>query len=191
MDGRKIRLSFNSPVVLGFSLLALAALLLGMATGGRTTNLLFSVYRAPLASPFTWVRFFGHVLGHAGWQHFMGNIMLFLVVGPLLEEKYGSGMMLFVILATALVTGLLNFILFPGVQLLGASGVVFAMILLASFVRVKEGEIPLTFLLVAIIYIGGEVLDGIFVKDTVSNLSHIAGGVVGAALGCGLCGRKG
>lgn len=190
MAGRKIRISFNSPVILGFSLLSLAALLLDAATGGWTTDLLFSVYRAPLTSPFTWVRFFGHVLGHAGWQHFMGNIMLILVIGPLLEEKYGSATVLFVIAAAALVTGLLNFVLFPQVQLLGASGVVFALILLSSFASAKEGELPLTFLLVAVIYIGGEVFDGIFVKDSVSNLSHIAGGAVGAVLGMGLCNGK-
>lgn len=190
MAGRKIKISFNSPVILGFSLLSLAALLLGAATGGWTTDLLFSVYRAPLTSPFTWARFFGHVLGHAGWQHFMGNIMLILVIGPLLEEKYGSGTVLFVIAAAALVTGLLNFVLFPQVQLLGASGVAFALILLSSFASAKEGELPLTFLLVAVIYIGGEVFDGIFVKDSVSNLSHIAGGAVGAVLGMGLCSGK-
>ena len=190
MAEKKIKISFNSPVILGFTLFSLVALLLAQVTGGGTNDLFFSVYRAPLTDPLTWVRFFGHVLGHAGWQHFIGNIMLILVIGPLLEEKYGSGEVLFVILITALVTGLLNFVLFPQVQLLGASGVAFAMILLSSFVSVKEGEIPLTFLLVAVIYIGGEVINGIFIRDSVSNLSHIAGGAVGAVLGVGLCGRK-
>ncbi len=190
MAEKKIKISFNSPVILGFTLFSLVALLLAQVTGGGTNDLFFSVYRAPLTDPLTWVRFFGHVLGHAGWQHFIGNIMLILVIGPLLEEKYGSGEGLFVILITAFVTGLLNFALFPQVQLLGASGVAFALILLSSFVSVKEGEIPLTFLLVAVIYIGGEVINGIFIRDSVSNLSHIAGGAVGAVLGVGLCGRK-
>ncbi len=190
MAEKKIKISFNSPVILGFTLFSLVALLLAQVTGGGTNDLFFSVYRAPLTDPLTWVRFFGHVFGHAGWQHFIGNIMLILVIGPLLEEKYGSGEVLFVILITAFVTGLLNFALFPQVQLLGASGVAFALILLSSFVSVKEGEIPLTFLLVAVIYIGGEVINGIFIRDSVSNLSHIAGGAVGAVLGVGLCGRK-
>ena len=152
MAEKKIKISFNSPVILGFTLFSLVALLLAQVTGGGTNDLFFSVYRAPLTDPLTWVRFFGHVLGHAGWQHFIGNIMLILVIGPLLEEKYGSGEV--------------------------------------SFVSVKEGEIPLTFLLVAVIYIGGEVINGIFIRDSVSNLSHIAGGAVGAVLGVGLCGRK-
>ena len=35
----------------------------------------------------------------------------------------------------------------------------------------------------AVIYLGQQVYDGIFVKDNVSNLTHILGGVMGAALG--------
>ena len=109
--------------------------------------------------------------------------MMILVVGPLLEEKYGSSNILFVIMATALVTGIINFIFFPHVQLLGASGVVFALILLSSFTSFKEGKIPVTFILVAIIYIGQQIYEGLFIQDNVSNLTHIVGGLVGSSLG--------
>jgi len=180
---KKLQLSFNSPVILGFTIACFAVLLIGRLTGGASTNALFSVYRSPLFSPLTYVRFFGHVLGHAGWDHFIGNMMLILVVGPLLEEKYGSANILFVILATALVTGLANFIFFPGTQLLGASGVVFAFILLSSFTSFQEGKIPVSFLLVAVLYIGEQIYDGIFIRDNVSNLTHILGGAVGSGLG--------
>lgn len=181
--GKKIRLSFNSPVILGFTLACFIVLILDKVTGSASTRAFFSVYRSSLASPFTYIRFFGHVLGHASWDHFFGNIMMLLVVGPLLEEKYGSANILFVILATALVTGVINFIFFPHVQLLGASGVVFAFILLASFTSIEDGKIPLTFILVALIYIGQQVYDGLFIRDNVSNLTHILGGIVGSSLG--------
>ena len=180
---RKLKVSFNSPVILGFAILCFAAMVLDFITRGAANHAFFSVYRSSLLSPLTYVRLFGHVLGHAGWAHFFGNITLILVVGPLLEEKYGSANLLFVILATALTTGLVQFIFFPRVGLLGASGVVFALILLSSFTSMKEGEIPLTFLLVAVIYIGQQVYEGLFVHDNVSNLTHILGGVVGAGLG--------
>ena len=180
---RKVKISFNSPVVLWFSIISLAALIIGAITQGASTRLLFSVYRSSLANPLTYVRFIGHVFGHANWSHFIGNIMLLLVVGPMLEEKYGSSNILFVILATAIVTGIVNFIFFPHVQLLGASGVVFAFILLSSFTSIREGTIPITFILVALIYIGGEIYDGVFVKDNVANLTHIIGGGVGSGLG--------
>lgn len=186
MREQKFKVSFNSPVILGFTLICFAALILGTLTGGRTNIMLFSVYRSSLMNPLTYIRFVGHIFGHAGWEHFIGNIMLILVVGPLLEEKYGSSNMLFVILTTALVTGIVNFVLFPHVRLLGASGVVFALILLSSFTSMKEGSIPLTFILVAVLYIGQQVYEGIFVNDNVSNLTHILGGLVGAGLGYAL-----
>lgn len=150
----KLRVSFNAPVILGFTIICFVALILAQLTGGWTNTVFFSVYHSSLLDPLTYVRFIGHVFGHVGWDHFIGNMMLILVVGPLLEEKYGSANMVVVILATALVTGLANYIFFPRIQLLGASGVIFALILLSSFTSIKEGTIPLTFILVAVIYIG-------------------------------------
>lgn len=188
--GKKFSISYNSPVVLTFSLICLGALVLGFVTGGYTNGLLFSVYRSSLADPLTYFRFVGHVFGHAGWDHFIGNMTLLLVVGPLLEEKYGSQNIAFVILATAVITGLVNFIFFPHTALLGASGVVFAFILLSSFTCMKDGKIPLTFILIVIIYIGGQVYQGIFVKDNVSNLTHIIGGGVGSGLGFAMSRNK-
>ncbi len=68
-------------------------------------------------------------------------------------------------------------------QLLGASGVVFAFILLSPFTSVREGSIPITLVLVAALYIGGQVYSGVFADDNVSQLTHIVGGCVGAGLG--------
>ena len=169
--------------MLWFALISLAALILSGVTGGASTVKVFSVYRSSLTDPLTWVRFIGHVFGHASWEHFIGNITLLLVVGPMLEEKYGSGSIVTVILVTAVVTGAVHFIFFPKTALLGASGVVFAFILLSSFTSIREGSIPVTFILVALIYIGGQIYDGIFVQDNISNLTHILGGAVGAAMG--------
>lgn len=183
MNRSKVKISFNSPVIISFTAVCFLSLLLSFLTRGISNDLLFSVYHSSLASPLTYIRFFGHVFGHAGWEHFIGNITLLLVVGPLLEEKYGSKAILGVILSTAFVTGLIHWILFPGSMLLGASGVVFALIILSSFTSMEEGQIPLTFILVALIYIGEQVYQGIFVKDNISNLTHIAGGVVGAVYG--------
>lgn len=181
--GMKVKVSFNSPVVLSLTIICFVTLILSLISGGYTNDLLFSVYCSPLTDPLTYLRFFGHVLGHANWEHFIGNIMLILVVGPLLEEKYGSSNILFVILATALVTGIANYIFFPDVQLLGASGIVFAFILLSPFTSVKENSVPLTLILVAVIYIGEQIYNGLFLQDNVANFTHILGGLVGAGLG--------
>lgn len=180
---RKIKISVNSPVVIGFTVICFVAFILNWITRGGSNAALFSVYKSSLLSPLTYVRMIGHVFGHANWDHFIGNIMLFLVVGPMLEEKYGSSNLAFVILTTAIVTGIAHCLFFPGIRLLGASGVVFAFILLSPFTKVKEGTIPVTLILVAVIYIGEQIYSGLFMKDNVSNLTHILGGAVGAALG--------
>lgn len=183
---KKFKITFNSPVVLSFMAISFVVMILNYVTNGYSNKIAFMTYHSSLASPLTYIRFFTHVLGHQGWSHFIGNASYILLLGPTLEEKYGSKKILEVIMVTALITGLVNYILFWNVGLCGASGVVFAFILLNSFTGFKEGEIPLTFILVAVIYIGQQVIAGITVHDNISNLTHIVGGVVGAAIGYSL-----
>lgn len=179
---KKIRITFNAPLVLSFALACTVATIIRLIVGDATDRI-FATYASSWADPMTYVRLFTHVLGHTGFAHLLGNMAYILLLGPMLEEKYGLKNLLLVILVTALVTGLFHNLLFPRTYLLGASGVVFAFILLTSFTEVKEGEIPLTFILVAVIYLGQQIWDGITVKDNVSNLSHIIGGLVGGGAG--------
>lgn len=58
--------------------------------------------------------------------------------------------------------------------------------MLASFADFREGEIPITFILVAAIFIGQQVYEGIAVQNNISNIAHIVGGIVGAIIGYGL-----
>lgn len=180
---RSIRITFNSPVILWFAIISFIVLIAGIFTGGASTQAYFMTYHSSLASPWTYVRFFTHVLGHVGWEHYLSNMMYLLLLGPLLEEKYGSRRIIFVILITALATSLANYFLFPSVALCGASGVCFAFILLASFTGFRERTIPLTFILVAVIYLGQQVYQGIFIEDNISNMAHIVGGLVGSIAG--------
>lgn len=178
-----LKLQYNSPVVLTFALACLGVLAVSWLAGDRFTRLLFCVYRAPLTDPLTYPRMILHVLGHSGYDHFLANMTLLLVIGPPLEERYGSEKLLWCILITALVSGLVQFIFFPGSALMGASGIVFMMILLASLSGMSKGHIPLTFLLVAAIYLGDEVIAAITQRDNISQLTHIVGGLCGGALG--------
>ena len=180
---KKLKISYNAPVILSFVFICFAAMLIGVLTGGDGTQLLFMTYHSSLKNPLTYLRFFTHIFGHSGWSHFIGNAAYLLLLGPMLEEKYGSRMLIEIIAITAFVTGIVNYIFFWNVGLCGASGVVFAFIVLASFTGFKEGEIPLTFILVAIIFIGQQVYEGIAVSDNISNMAHIVGGLVGAAIG--------
>jgi rhomboid protease GluP len=174
---------YNSPVTLTFVLLSLAAFILGNATKGVTTSLLFCTYRSSWLSPLTYIRIFGHVLGHANWNHFSGNMVLFLVLGPMLEEKYSSKALLKMILVTAAVSGIFYMMFYPNNALLGASGIVFMMIVLSSVAGMQNGRIPITLILVMIIYLGGEIKDSFYVKDGIAHAAHIIGGLCGAGFG--------
>ncbi len=177
------RFQYNSPVTLTFALVSLVALLLGYLTKGETTRLLFGVYKSSWVNPLTYLRLFGHVLGHANWEHYAGNMVLFLVLGPILEEKYTSKMFSIMIVITALVSALFYIIVYPHNILLGASGIVFMMIVLSSVAGMKEGRIPITLILVVIIYLGGEIISGIGKEDGIAHAAHILGGICGAGFG--------
>lgn len=183
------RFQYNSPVVISFFLVSLVALILGWLSNGWTTAFLFSVYRSSFRDPFTYIRLVCHVLGHADLEHFFGNMLMFLVIGPPLEERYGSRVLLVGIFLTALVSGLLQVVLFPNSGLLGASGIVFMLIMLSSLSGMENGRIPVTLILVAVLYLGRELYSILFIKDDVANLMHIIGGMCGTAYGF-LIGKK-
>lgn len=150
-------------------------------TSGKSTELFFSTYGSSWLDPLTYVRLIGHVFGHQNLSHLISNSLYLLLLGPMLEEKYHDKMII-VIIVTAIITGLVNNIIQPEVMLLGSSGVVFAFILMASITGKNEG-IPITLILVAILWLGQEVYTGISNADNVSQLTHILGGLSGALLG--------
>ncbi len=179
-------IQYNAPTTLNFALVSFLVLILHFATRGESTSKLFCVYRSSLADLLTYPRFFTHVLGHSSFAHYSGNITLMLVLGPTLEERYGSRTILLSIIFTAFISGLLQWLLFPGAALLGASGIVFMMILMASLGGMRSGGIPLTLILVFAIYIGQEVVTAVTATDNISHLTHIIGGICGAVIGVGL-----
>jgi len=176
------RVQYNSPVILTYTLLCFAVLLLNLVTAGWTNVHLFSVYSSSWADPLFYIRLVGHVFGHADFSHFFNNFIIILLAGPMLEEKYGGKSMAIMILITAVVTGLVH-VMVSDTRLLGASGVGFTFILLSSFVNLKRGRIPVTLLLCVAVFIGREVANGLLSADNVSQLAHIVGGLCGAAFG--------
>lgn len=171
----KLRITYNAPVVLTFAVLAVVVQLFGDAAKPY-------VSAAPAFGDWrTYLGLFTHPLGHADWNHLLANFSLILLLGPILEERHGSRALFTMFVVTSLVTGLAN-IAFTDTFLLGASGIVFMLILLASTANIRHGEIPLTFLAVAFLYLGREVV-GAFRADNVSQLGHLMGGIAGAVFG--------
>ena len=176
------RIQYNAPVTLTFALISAAALGLAHLTDGASDRLLFMVYRAPLTDPLMYLRLFTHAVGHANMTHYLNNFIIILLVGPMLEEKYGPKMIIIIMVITAFVTGLLWVLVSPYAKL-GASGIVFMLILLSSFTNIQKGRIPLTLILAVIIYLGREVISAATMDDNIAYLSHIVGGICGALFG--------
>ncbi|MEO6776331.1 MAG: rhomboid family intramembrane serine protease, partial [Kofleriaceae bacterium] len=125
----KLRITYNAPVVLTFALAAVAAFVVSQLVG-QSAQQWFVAY-PKLGPAQSYAGLVTHILGHASWQHLLANFMLILLIGPILEERHGSLALLVMILVTALITGLANLVI-GSHMLLGASGVAFMMILLAS-----------------------------------------------------------
>ena len=184
-----MKIRYNSPTVLTFTFLSAAVLILSQTLIRPLTAQWFLVPGKDGFSPGSfrcWVTLFTHVMGHANWSHLVSNFSFILLIGPILEEIYGSLSLLIMIFITALITGVLN-VLFFSSNLLGASGVVFMMILLASFTNFNKGEIPLTFILVLVFYLGRELFSafGSFSESggTISQFAHVVGGFIGSLFG--------
>lgn len=175
-----MRISYNSPVILTFALICTAVFFLDSFTGG-TVMPYFAVGTQLYATPSSVFSLFSHVIGHGSMEHLLGNLTFILLLGPIVEEKYGGGRTILMIVLTALVTGIIN-VMFFSTGLLGASGIVFMLILLVSFTNMKDGKIPLTFILVALLFIGKEVLQSMQ-ADHVSQAAHIIGGFCGSIFG--------
>ena len=174
--------SYNAPVILTFTIIAVIVQLLSMIPVLNWTHDLFVTGPDSLTNPLYYLRLFTHVIGHGSWGHLVGNFTFILLVGPMLEEKYGSKRLLFMMFVTAVATALINNFFFSN-RLCGASGIVFMFILLASCTSNKnDNKIPITLILAAIFYLGQEVINSLK-PDSISQLAHIVGGLFGAGFG--------
>lgn len=177
------KIEYNAPVTLTFSLISLIVLILYNIIGDGFLSFAAMTYKDSLLNPMMFVRLITHIFGHLSWEHFLGNMSYVLLLGPMVEEKYGSEKLLVMILATALIAGILNNVLFTDIALCGASGIVFMLIVLSSVTSVEKGKLPLTLVLVMIIYLGAEIYNAIMVTDSISQFTHIVGGICGSIFG--------
>ena len=175
--------SYNSPVILTFTIIAVIVQLISMVPVIGWVHDLFVTRPGSLLDPLYYLKLFTHVIGHGGWGHLVGNFTFILLLGPMLEEKYGSKKLIFMMAVTAVATALINNIFFKN-GLCGASGIVFMFILLASCTTANKNDhkIPITLILAAVFYLGQELINS-FKPDSISQLAHIVGGLCGAGFG--------
>lgn len=173
-----MKISFNSPVVLVFVIIASLELLVDTMTHGAIGSY-FTTFGG--LGHLVSVQSVLHVFGHINFDHLIGNMTFILLLGPILEEKYGSLSLVLMIMVTAIATSILNALFFNS-GLLGASGVVFMMIILSSVTNVKAGTLPATFVLAIVFYFSKELYQSLL-PNNVSQFGHILGGCFGGVFG--------
>lgn len=176
-----IKFDYNAPVVLTFTIVCVAVFIINSLTNGMLDPYVTLGNKFHFNSVIDYVRLFTYTLGHANVEHLMSNFAFLLLLGPVIEEKYGSQRLLGMMALTALITAILNLVFF-NTGLLGASGLAFMMIILVSFVNVKNGKIPITFVLILFLYVGRELYES-FAQDNISQFAHIMGGICGSLFG--------
>lgn len=182
-----MKITFNSPLILAFSFICVVIYIFQHYLGlFENTFLLNPNWNS--SSFLDYFRLFSHTMGHSNLEHLIGNLSFILLIGPIVEKQYGPKFLLFMMLITALITSIFQLFFF-NVGLMGASGIVFMLIILTSMANIKNKEIPLTFILISIIFIGKEVL-GSFNNDNISHSAHIIGGVMGAIFGFAVAGKS-
>lgn len=174
-------IGYNAYVTLSMFFISLFVLILNYITNGKLNKYFFSVERDSWLKPRTYIRLFTHILGHSDWNHFYNNYLTILLLGPLIEEKYGSINVIIMILVTAFITGLIVHIK-GNVRVQGASSIVFMFIVLSAFVNVIDNKIPLTFILIILFYVVNEIID-LGKDDNIAHYGHITGAICGAIFG--------
>jgi membrane associated rhomboid family serine protease len=172
------RITYNAKFTLTFCLIAVILLNLNVFTGGFVNH---HLGLSPSVRFFEFYRLVTYIVCHGSYEHLFSNLLFLIILGPILEEKYGAKQLLWMTIITALATGLVNSLLFS-TGIIGASGIVFMFIILSSIVNLRNKEIPFTFLLVVLVYLGGEFIHS-FKADGVSQFGHIFGGICGAVFG--------
>ncbi|MCE2683307.1 MAG: rhomboid family intramembrane serine protease [Cryomorphaceae bacterium] len=175
-----MKLTFNAPFTIYFAILALVIFLITGQTNGFNNVFVLQGIMEP--TEWQWyLGLIGYPLAHANFQHFLGNFSIILLLGPILENKYGWKRLLTFSLISCLLTAILH-IAFWDIGLIGASGIAFMFIILSSLIHIKANEIPITFILVTLLYLGQEVL-ATFQDDKISHFAHIMGGLTGIYFG--------
>ena len=179
-----MRLRFNAPVTFSLALMAAAVMLVDryLAAG-----LISSIFTAPgsnfdSTNPTHYIGLLTYVFGHESWTHLWNNFLIIILLGPILEEKHDPKAFGIMILVATLITGIFN-ILLKQPPLVGSSAIAFMMIMLVSFARSKPGDIPVSFILVFILYLLSELTKATAGTGSSSSIAHIVGGVCGVIFG--------
>lgn len=182
----KLNIAFDAPVTLTFTLVCIILFILNtLAFKGDLTAKLFASPTVVTGehgflpgSLLSYFRLFFYVFGITNFSTLITQLLFVLLMGPAMEERYGSIVIGIMIGVSTLFSGVLN-ACFCNQSLIGTLPVVFMLIFLNSFMSFSKKKIPLSFLAVFVLFI----LREIFEKNPngiVGIIICIAGGLCGS-----------
>lgn len=165
MTRRKINLkiSYDAPVTLTFSLLCIVLYLIDtlFCKGFLSENVLASPTTGEGALPFVFSQFASYprlilyIFGSESISLLLADLIFILLLGPSMEERYGSVVVGIMIAVSALFSGVLN-ACFCKNSIHGAAPIVFMMIFLNAFMTFTKRKLPISFVCVMGMYIAYE-----------------------------------
>ena len=185
-----LKVSYDAPVTLTFVLISAIIFLLNMflTKSGKAVGLQ-SLLASPttqagalpfiVKQPLSYLRLLLYIFGNGeagGEAVLFTNLILIMLLGPAMEERYGSviiGIMMFV---SALFSGVLN-ACFCNTSLVGAVPVVCMMIFLNAFMSFSKKKFPLSFAAVMVLFVVLQIFSG---AGAVRIIICIAGGLCGS-----------
>lgn len=182
----KFNFVFDSPVTISFSLLSVLLFVLNCLAFKGTLDV--KILTSPTTSagpiPFmatqisSYLRLFLYAFGSQNFVGLLSNLLFLLMLGPVMEERYGSLVIGIMMAVSVLFSGVLN-TCFCETSLQGCMPIIFMMIFLNSFMSFSKKKIPVSFLVIFVFYIAREVFGKTF-SEIVGLIICITGGLCGS-----------
>ena len=190
-----IKVAYDAPVTLTFVIVCAIIFLLNMllAKSGKAAGL-EGLLASPttqagslpfiVKQPLSYLRLLLYIFGSGqagggvagGAPVLFTNLILIMLLGPAMEERYGSVIIGIMIFVSALFSGVLN-ACFCEASLVGAVPVVSMMIFLNAFMSFSKKKFPLSFAAVMIFFVLLQIFSG---AGAVKIIICIAGGLCGS-----------
>lgn len=182
----KINFAFDAPVTIIFCVISLILFVFnefvfkGTLNAKILTSPTTNLGAAPfvISQPSSYFRLIFYVFGATDLVFLLSNLLFLLMLGPAMEERYGSVVIGIMLGVSALFSGVLN-ACFCETGLRGCMPIVFMMIFLNSFMSFSRKKIPVSFIAIFVFYIAKETAGKNF-SQIVGVIICIAGGLCGS-----------
>lgn len=131
-----------------------------------------------ISKPASYFRLILYAFSASNFILLLSNLLFLLMLGPAMEERYGSVVIGIMTGVSVLFSGVLN-ACFCETSLRGCMPVIFMMIFLNSFMSFSKKKIPVSFILIFILYTAKETA-GKKLSETVGLIICISGGLCGS-----------